>query len=129
MIELSSLLILLLSIAPLGEFIREILLPACIPDDARLEAYGDETVTGLEIMVPKHHVGPEEHEVRVCLRPHLEVNELLLSWMRSYMLKNCNIKFKISLYQRKNSSIYEVKLHFFFIIATVHNCSGTCMLE
>lgn len=23
----------------------------------------------LEILVPKHRVGPEEHEVRVCLRP------------------------------------------------------------
>lgn len=64
---------------PPGEFIREIPLPARIPDDAKLEAYGDETGTGLEIIVPKHRVGPEEHEVRVCLRPNLGTNELLLS--------------------------------------------------
>lgn len=64
---------------PPGEFVREIPLPTRIPDDAKLEAYGDETGTGLEIMVPKHRVGPEEHEVRVCLRPHLGANELLLS--------------------------------------------------
>ncbi|XP_065866323.1 uncharacterized protein [Euphorbia lathyris] len=64
---------------PPGEFIREIPLPTRIPDDAKLEAYGDETGTGLEIMVPKHRVGREEHEVRVCLRPHLGGGELLLS--------------------------------------------------
>ncbi|KAH1066855.1 putative 20.7 kDa in vs-regB intergenic region [Gossypium arboreum] len=64
---------------PPGEFIREIPLPTRIPDDAKLEAYGDETGTGLEIMVPKHRTGPEEHEVRVCLRPHLGPKELLLS--------------------------------------------------
>ncbi|XP_023511962.1 uncharacterized protein LOC111776815 [Cucurbita pepo subsp. pepo] len=64
---------------PPGEFIREIPLPTRIPDDAKLEAYGDESVTGLEIMVPKHRVGPEEHEVPVCLRPHLGANELVLS--------------------------------------------------
>ncbi|KAJ4835608.1 hypothetical protein Tsubulata_045842 [Turnera subulata] len=54
---------------PPGEFIREISLPNRIPEDAKLEAYGDETGTMLEIIVPKHRVGPEEHEVRVCLRP------------------------------------------------------------
>ncbi|WCJ41212.1 HSP20-like chaperones superfamily protein [Euphorbia peplus] len=64
---------------PPGEFIREIPLPSRIPDDAKLEAYGDETGTGLEIMVPKYRVGREEHEVRVCLRPHLGGGELLLS--------------------------------------------------
>ncbi|KAK9279741.1 hypothetical protein L1049_013423 [Liquidambar formosana] len=64
---------------PPGEFIRAIPLPTRIPEDAKLEAYGDETGTGLEIMVPKHRVGSEEHEVRVCLRPHLGANELLLS--------------------------------------------------
>ncbi|XP_057956074.1 uncharacterized protein LOC131149548 [Malania oleifera] len=64
---------------PPGEFKREIPLATRIPDDAKLEAYGDETGTVLEIMVPKHRVGPEEHEVRVCLRPHLGANELLLS--------------------------------------------------
>ncbi|KAJ9698380.1 hypothetical protein PVL29_007456 [Vitis rotundifolia] len=64
---------------PPGEFIREIPLATRIPDDAKLEAYGDETGTVLEILVPKHRVGPEEHEVRVCLRPHLGGNELLLS--------------------------------------------------
>ncbi|KAK6926956.1 hypothetical protein RJ641_008675 [Dillenia turbinata] len=64
---------------PPGEFIREIPLATRIPDDAKLEAYFDETGTILEILVPKHRVGPEEHEVRVCLRPHLGINELLLS--------------------------------------------------
>ncbi|KAF8042202.1 hypothetical protein BT93_A0735 [Corymbia citriodora subsp. variegata] len=58
---------------PPGEFIREIPLPARIPEDAKLEAYCDETGTMLEIIVPKHHSGPEEHEVRVCFQPlHLE---------------------------------------------------------
>ncbi len=54
---------------PPGEFIREIPLPTRIPEDAKLEAYRDETGTMLEIIVPKHRVGPEEHEVHVCLRP------------------------------------------------------------
>ncbi|XP_076957195.1 uncharacterized protein LOC143632603 [Bidens hawaiensis] len=54
---------------PPGEFVREILLPLPIPEDANLEAYRDESGTLLEIIVPKHRVGPEEHEVRVCLRP------------------------------------------------------------
>lgn len=53
---------------PPGEFIREIPLPTRIPEDANLEAYGDETGTMLEIMVPKHRVEQKEHEVRVCLR-------------------------------------------------------------
>ncbi|XP_072976328.1 uncharacterized protein [Typha angustifolia] len=58
---------------PPGEFIREIPLATRIPEDAKLEAYYDESGTGLEIMVPKHSIGPEEHEVRVCMRPpHLE---------------------------------------------------------
>ncbi|KAJ6845957.1 uncharacterized protein M6B38_280085 [Iris pallida] len=65
---------------PPGEFIREIPLPTRIPEDAKVEAYYDETGTVLEIMVPKHRVGPEEHEVHVCLRPpHLGANELLLT--------------------------------------------------
>lgn len=54
---------------PLGEFVREIPLSVRIPEDAKLEAYCDETGTMLEILVPKRHVGPEEHEVRVSLRP------------------------------------------------------------
>lgn len=54
---------------PPGELIREIPLPTRIPEDAKLEAYCDETGTILEIIVPKHCVGSEEHEVRVCLRP------------------------------------------------------------
>lgn len=54
---------------PPGEFIREIPLPNRIPEDAKLEAYYDETGTMLEVIVPKNRVGPEEHEVRVCLRP------------------------------------------------------------
>ncbi|KAJ9175703.1 hypothetical protein P3X46_014232 [Hevea brasiliensis] len=59
---------------PPGEFIREIPLPNRIPEDAELEAYRDETGTMLEIIVPKYRVGPEEHEVRVCLRPLLGGN-------------------------------------------------------
>ncbi|XP_010499176.1 PREDICTED: uncharacterized protein LOC104776752 [Camelina sativa] len=54
---------------PPGEFVREVSLPNRIPDDAKLEAYRDETGTTLEVLVPKHRMGPEEHEVRVCLRP------------------------------------------------------------
>ncbi|KAI4383988.1 hypothetical protein MLD38_009765 [Melastoma candidum] len=54
---------------PPGEFIREIPLPTRIPEDAKLEAYCDQTGTVLEINVPKHHLRPEEHEVRVCFRP------------------------------------------------------------
>ncbi|XP_071732822.1 uncharacterized protein [Rutidosis leptorrhynchoides] len=54
---------------PSGDFVREIMLPTLIPEDAKLEAYRDDTGTMLEILVPKHRVGPEEHEVRVCLRP------------------------------------------------------------
>ncbi|GAB4860176.1 hypothetical protein Ancab_011654 [Ancistrocladus abbreviatus] len=64
---------------PPGDFKREIPLAARIPDDAKLEAYFDKTGTVLEILVPKHRVGPEEHEVPVCLRSHLGVNDLLLS--------------------------------------------------
>ncbi|XP_008802765.2 uncharacterized protein LOC103716518 [Phoenix dactylifera] len=65
---------------PPGEFIREIPLATRIPEDAKLEAYYDETGAVLEIMVPKHRVGPEEHEVRVCLRPpHLGANNLMLT--------------------------------------------------
>lgn len=54
---------------PPGEFIREIPLQKRIPEDAKLEAYRDETGTMLEIIVPKSREGPEEHEVHVCLRP------------------------------------------------------------
>ncbi|XP_031113320.1 uncharacterized protein LOC116016972 [Ipomoea triloba] len=61
---------------PPGEFKREIPLPTRIPDDAKLEAYFDKSGTVLEIKVPKHRVGPEEHEVPVCLRPP---NEFVLT--------------------------------------------------
>ncbi|XP_051113577.1 uncharacterized protein LOC127239456 [Andrographis paniculata] len=54
---------------PHGEFKREIMLPTRIPDDAQLEAYFHKNETILEIKVPKHRMGPEEHEVTVCLRP------------------------------------------------------------
>ncbi|KAL5991988.1 sequence orphan Slt1 [Asimina triloba] len=64
---------------PPGEFVREIPLATRIPEDAKLEAYCDETGTVLEIMVPKLREGPEEHEVRVCIRPHLGANDLLLT--------------------------------------------------
>nr|WLQ69652.1 MYB protein [Zingiber officinale] len=52
---------------PPGEFVREITLPTRIPEDAKLEAYYDEASALLEIMVPKHPVGPEEHEVHYYL--------------------------------------------------------------
>ncbi|KAL0451164.1 UNVERIFIED_CONTAM: hypothetical protein Slati_1672800 [Sesamum latifolium] len=55
---------------PPGEFVREIPLSTRIPEDANIEAYYDGPGTVLEILVPKLRVGPEEHEVRVCLRPH-----------------------------------------------------------
>ncbi|CBI30572.3 unnamed protein product, partial [Vitis vinifera] len=64
---------------PPGEFIREIPLSTRIPEDANIEAYYDGPGTTLEILVPKLRVGPEEHEVRVCLRPHLAANELMLT--------------------------------------------------
>lgn len=57
---------------PPGEFIREIPLSTRIPEDAKIEAYYESSGTVLEIMVPKLHVGSEEHEVRVCLRPPLD---------------------------------------------------------
>ncbi|CAM0879403.1 unnamed protein product [Alopecurus aequalis] len=50
---------------PPGEFMREIPLATRIPENAKVEAYYNESSTGLEIMVPKHRVGPEEHEVQV----------------------------------------------------------------
>ncbi|XP_078436464.1 uncharacterized protein LOC144707205 [Wolffia australiana] len=55
---------------PQGEFTREIALATRIPEDAKLEAYCDQTGTMLEIIVPKHRSGPEEREVLVCRRPH-----------------------------------------------------------
>ncbi|KAK4392237.1 hypothetical protein Sango_2001500 [Sesamum angolense] len=55
---------------PPGEFVREIPLSTRIPEDAKIEAYYDGPGTVLEILVPKLREGPEEHEVRVCLRPH-----------------------------------------------------------
>lgn len=61
---------------PPGEFKRVIPLPARIPDDAKLEAYFDKSGNVLEIKVPKHRLGPEEHEVLVSLRPP---NEFVLS--------------------------------------------------
>ncbi|GMH10147.1 hypothetical protein Nepgr_011988 [Nepenthes gracilis] len=57
---------------PPGEFVREIPLSTRIPEDANIEAYYDGPGTVLEILVPKLRAGPEEHEVRVCLRPPLE---------------------------------------------------------
>ncbi|XP_071907854.1 uncharacterized protein [Coffea arabica] len=64
---------------PPGEFIREIPLSTRIPEDANIEAYYDGTGTVLEILVPKLREGPEEHEVRVCLRPHFAGNDLMLT--------------------------------------------------
>ncbi|KAL7587872.1 hypothetical protein Lser_V15G38679 [Lactuca serriola] len=64
---------------PPGEFVREIPLSTRIPEDANIEAYYDGPGSVLEILVPKLREGPEEHEVRVCLRPHLVGNELMLT--------------------------------------------------
>ncbi|KAF5471671.1 hypothetical protein F2P56_008444 [Juglans regia] len=64
---------------PPGEFVREIPLSTRIPEDANIEAYYDGPGSVLEILVPKLRVGPEEHEVRVCLRPHLGGNDLMLT--------------------------------------------------
>ncbi|XP_061341440.1 uncharacterized protein LOC133287783 [Gastrolobium bilobum] len=64
---------------PPGEFVREIPLSTRIPEDANIEAYYDGPGSVLEIMVPKLREGPEEHEVRVCLRPHLGGNDLMLT--------------------------------------------------
>jgi HSP20 family molecular chaperone IbpA len=65
---------------PPGEFIREIHLATRIPEDAKLEACFDEAAAVLEIMVPKRGNEPEEHEVRVSMRPpHLGVNDLLMT--------------------------------------------------
>ncbi|KAJ1387234.1 HSP20-like chaperone [Sesbania bispinosa] len=65
--------------SPPGEFVREIPLSNRIPEDANIEAYYDGPGSVLEIMVPKLRAGPEEHEVRVCLRPHLGGNDLKLT--------------------------------------------------
>ncbi|XP_057438446.1 uncharacterized protein LOC130730451 [Lotus japonicus] len=64
---------------PPGEFVREIPLSTRIPEDANIEAFYDGPGSVLEIMVPKLRVGSEEHEVRVCLRPHLGGNDLMLT--------------------------------------------------
>ncbi|XP_020702560.1 uncharacterized protein LOC110114131 [Dendrobium catenatum] len=65
---------------PPGEFVREIPLATRIPEDARMEAYYDETGTILEIMVPKRVSETEEHEVHVSMRPpHLGTNDLMLT--------------------------------------------------
>ncbi|XP_010529835.1 PREDICTED: uncharacterized protein LOC104806567 [Tarenaya hassleriana] len=64
---------------PPGEFVREIPLLTRIPEDANIEAYYDGPGSVLEILVPKLSAGPEEHEVLVCLRPHLSGNDLMLT--------------------------------------------------
>ncbi|XVF76621.1 hypothetical protein PTKIN_Ptkin13bG0280900 [Pterospermum kingtungense] len=64
---------------PPGEFVREIPLSTRIPEDANIEAYHDGPGSVLEIMVPKLQVVPEEHEIRVCLRPKLVGNDLMLT--------------------------------------------------
>ncbi|CAF2094944.1 uncharacterized protein LOC103867183 [Brassica rapa] len=64
---------------PPGEFVREVALSTRIPEDANIEAYYDGPGSVLEILVPKLRAGPEEHEVRVCLRPHLGGNDLMLT--------------------------------------------------
>lgn len=64
---------------PPGEFVREIPLLTRIPEDANIEAYYGGPGSMLEILVPKLPLGTEEHEVRICLRPQLGVNELMLT--------------------------------------------------
>ncbi|KAG9142591.1 hypothetical protein Leryth_011679 [Lithospermum erythrorhizon] len=64
---------------PPGEFVREIPLLTRIPEDAKIEAYFDGSGTMLEILIPKLHEGLEEHEVRICLRPHLGGGDLMLT--------------------------------------------------
>lgn len=65
---------------PPGEFVREISLATRIHEDAKIEAYYDETGTVLEIMVPKHGSEAEEHEVHVSMcPPHLGTNDLMLT--------------------------------------------------
>ncbi|KAM6551036.1 hypothetical protein CsatB_000844 [Cannabis sativa] len=56
---------------PPGEFVREIPLSTRILEDANIEAYYDGPGSVLEIVVPKLRSEPEEHEIRVCFRPHL----------------------------------------------------------
>lgn len=56
---------------PPGEFVREIPLSTRILEDANIEAYYDGPGSVLEILVPKLLAEPEEHEIRVCFRPHL----------------------------------------------------------
>ncbi|XAR66299.1 hypothetical protein NMG60_11012479 [Bertholletia excelsa] len=68
---------------PPGEFVREIMLPLRIPESAKLEAYCDETGTMLEIIVPKHRVGPEEHEVHVCRRPSPWRERAYVDWTKA----------------------------------------------
>ncbi|KAI4331715.1 hypothetical protein MLD38_029871 [Melastoma candidum] len=63
---------------PSGEFVREIPLSTRIPGDANIEAYYDGPGSVLEIMVPKLRAGSEEHEVHVCLRPHLGASKDLM---------------------------------------------------
>ncbi|XVF55300.1 hypothetical protein PTKIN_Ptkin06aG0026000 [Pterospermum kingtungense] len=64
---------------PPGEFVREIPLSTRIPEDANIEAYHDGPGCVLEIMVPKLLMVPEEHEIRVCLRPKLAGSDLMLT--------------------------------------------------
>ncbi|VVB02291.1 unnamed protein product [Arabis nemorensis] len=67
--------------SPVCIFVREIPISTRIPEDANIEAYYDGPGSVLEILVPKLRAGPEEHEVRVCLRPHLGGNDLMFSFL------------------------------------------------
>ncbi|KAL5549991.1 hypothetical protein UlMin_000167 [Ulmus minor] len=64
---------------PPGEFVREIPLSTRILEHANIEAYYDGPGSTLEIMVPKLRVEPEEHEVRICFRPHLGGSDLMFT--------------------------------------------------
>lgn len=94
---------------PRGEFIREISLPTRIPEDAKLEAYGDPTGTMLEILVPKHRVGPEEHEVHVCLRPSPWTDPAYVDWTEA--LQAAGSRQIMTLYTRQITCNLAISVH------------------
>lgn len=64
---------------PTRRVCKRSLLATRIPEEANIEAYYDGPGSVLEILVPKLRAGPEEHELQVCLRPHLGGNDLMLT--------------------------------------------------
>ncbi|KAI4340084.1 hypothetical protein MLD38_024956 [Melastoma candidum] len=53
--------------------------PEHCPSGEFIKAYYDGPGSVLEIIVPKLRAGPEEHEVHVCLKPHLGGSDLMLT--------------------------------------------------